>query len=162
MNALSLLACFSAFAPAALATVPTITGITGSPVQGGALTIAGAAMHQEQLQNLAVFFTSHPNAWSFEGGSNGAYISADGYVCPGASCSGSGVYDNSVKILGNQSVKFRSTEISPTCVTGVGQSYNYLSHPGTDVWMRTYVRWNRATDNGACRMRCVDRRDAGP
>jgi hypothetical protein len=118
---------------------PTISGITGSMVQGATLTINGANLNAENRQNWDSRLSQYPNAWSFEGASP----SADGITTTGTS----GVYDGGVRLLGNRSIKFRSTITNPNCTTGIGQSY--ASIPISDlanrneIWIRAYVRYNR-------------------
>jgi len=124
---------------------PAISAISGSTTQGSLITITGTNLHAERMQGWDNRFLRIPTAWSFEGTS----ATADGYLIPGDG-KGGGVYDSSVKLLGNQSIKFRTNFLNPTCVQGVGQNYNYSglddAASRNSFWLRTYVRFNRVTN----------------
>jgi hypothetical protein len=123
---------------------PVISAVSGSTTQGALVTVSGSNLNAEQMQGWDNRFVRVPSAWSFEGSSP----TADGYLIPGDG-KGGGVYDSSVKLLGNQSIKFRTTFLNPTCVTGVGQNYNYSvlddAASRNGFWLRVYVRFNRLT-----------------
>jgi hypothetical protein len=110
--------------------------------QGSTLTISGANLNAETMQGWdSQLTTRFPSAWSFEGTSP----SADGYGKGGPG----GIYDPTVKLLGNQSIKFRSTITNPNCITGIGQNYANvpLIDPAnrSELWVRAYVRYNRVS-----------------
>ena len=119
---------------------PAISSATGTISQGALITLSGSNLNAESGTNWDGLFTATPTAWSFEGSSP----QADGF---GA---GDGVYDLSVRLIGNKSIKFHSAVSNPNCARtgGVGQSYNYLNtHTySSDYWIRSYVRWNRRTN----------------
>ena len=129
--------------PAAQAQTPVINSVSGATTQGSLLTISGANLNAETMQNWDSWFSRNPTAWSFEGASP----LADGFQ-PGGNTTG--VYDSKVRLLGNQSIRFHSAITNPNCIQGIGQNYNYLmlddSASNTDYWVRVYVRWNRLTN----------------
>jgi hypothetical protein len=118
---------------------PSIASVTGSLNQGSTLTIAGANLHAETMQYWDSRNTRLPTAWSFEGSSP----TADGYGQGGPG----GRYDSNVKLLGNQSMRFRSAITNPNCTTGIGQDYANLGVDDAanrnEMWVRAYVRYNR-------------------
>jgi hypothetical protein len=121
---------------------PVIAGVAGTLTNGSLVTISGTQLNAERKAGWDSFFVNHPNAWSFEG----TDFRADGYTQPGGDPGG--VYDSSVRILGNKSVKFRSTVTNPNCATA-GIGYSSLIVPNTlssDVWLRVYVRYNRISN----------------
>ena len=143
--ALAALVTFLTQAQFAQAQQPVISAVSGSTTQGALVTISGSSLNAEKMQGWDNRFVRIPTAWSFEGTSP----AADGYLIPGDG-KGGGVYDASVKLLGNQSIKFRTSFLNPTCVQGVGQNYNYSTLDDAasrnSFWLRTYVRFNRLTN----------------
>jgi hypothetical protein len=127
-------------AGAVAAQQPSITTISGSPPQGAVLTISGSNLHAETKQGWDNRFLRIPTSWSFEGASP----AADGFV---TSMSPARPYDTSVKLLGNQSMKFHTAITNPNCVQGIGQDYANVvvedSASRNDAWVRFYVRYRR-------------------
>ena len=124
------------------ATTPVISTVAGT-FTGKLLSITGANMVNENTANWSSFFSSHPNASGFEGSS----YTGDGYTdshpsgCNPTTCYPP-VYDPSVKLMGNKSVKYH--------VQGPGSllvSYMLLGSHGIspwpgDMWVRFYARWD--------------------
>jgi hypothetical protein len=118
---------------------PAISNISGTVANGSVLTIVGSQLNAERKVGWDQFFVNRPNAWSFEG----TDFRADGYTQPGGDPGG--VYDSTVRVLGNKSVKFHVTSSGGTCpqANGVSSlSVGTSSVSSTDYWVRVYVRWN--------------------
>ena len=142
LGALSVATSHEAVVQAQGQVTPAIAGVAGTLTDGSLVTVSGTQLNAERKVGWDQFFVSHPNAWSFEG----TDFRADGYTQPGGDPGG--VYDSSVRILGNKSVKFHSMVTNPNC-TGAGTGGSSLIIPNnlsTDVWLRTYVRWNRLSN----------------
>jgi len=122
------------------AAAPTVVNVSGSVQTGQILIITGTNMVNENKANWDPFFTSNANASGFEG-SNPA---SDGYSAIGPS---DGIYDSTVKIMGNKSVKFHVNGSSSNCPNGNLTSYNAMAaaNGSGSVWyMRAYVRYHSA------------------
>jgi hypothetical protein len=118
---------------------PAISTVSGTVANGSLMTVVGSQLNAERRQNWDSFFTSRPNAWSFEG----TDFRADGYTQPGGDPGG--VYDSTVQILGNKSVKFHVASSGGTCpqanvVSSLIMGTNSLS--SSEYWVRAYVRYN--------------------
>ena len=113
---------------------PTISNVTGTVATGQILTITGANMVQEDKTNWDSFYRTG-TAYGFEGSN----YSSDGYSI-GTGNPG-GTYDASVKILGNQSVKFYLANAT-TCVPNVSASLHAPPQSASGYWMRGYIRYN--------------------
>jgi hypothetical protein len=137
------IAVFSLVGHAQVATgpLPSIASVSGVTAQGSTLTIAGANLHAETMQNWDNRFLRIPTSWSFEGASP----AADGYTVLGTNQS----YDSNVSLLGNKSFKFRSAVTNPRCTTGIGESLAYAivddQATKNEAWVRAYVRYNRVS-----------------
>jgi hypothetical protein len=135
-------------APQAPATpvAPVISRVTGTVAADQLLTLEGSNLHAEEKRGWDPWFTAVPTRWSFEGTHPFSGPGNDGYTKPGGDPGGE--YDTTVKVLGNQSVKFRSTATNPSCF-GAGIAPSSLILPNTlagDVWLRVYARWNRRSN----------------
>jgi hypothetical protein len=121
------------------ATTPTVSNVSGTVATGQTLTITGTSMVDENKTNWDSFFTTHANAYSFEGSN----AEADGYVLAG----GSGAYTSSVKLLGNKSFHFNVVAHSPPDLVNVGDYYYYvMAQQVPDKWYRYYVRYHAANN----------------
>ena len=127
----------------AFAVTPTITSVSGSVQTGQTLTIAGSSMVQENRSNWDPLFTNNPNASGFEGSS----LIADGYQsgCRNAT------YDNSVRLMGNQSLRLHDSG-AHTVDTKGGCAFQYIIQASisgnswpADVYYRVYSRWNNTS-----------------
>ena len=120
------------------AATPAITSATGTPQTGQILQISGTNLNNEAKTNWDPFFTTNANAWSFEGQNP----PADGYGHPGEQVTGK--YDNTVSILGSQSMKYHLEGASVFNPDGSGQFFasDYIYTQGNDLWIRSYVRWS--------------------
>src|SRR5579884_2031858 len=123
--------------PEVYAVTPTISNVSGSLQTGQILTITGSNMINEDMTNWDPYFTAHPTAYGFEGASP----SADSYCAVGP-CGG--VYDTTVKLMGNQSIKFNTHGASGANPPADNlTSYNAMSvSAGNNKWYRFYARWN--------------------
>ena len=130
---------FMSFAAFANAATPTISNVTGTVSSGQILTISGANMMNENVANWDSQFKVHPTQFGFEGtapdGSDGWYTPSGNAIKP--------VYDSTVKLSGNKSLK---------CRINGGMSGN-TNDGGSSVWydagaensafyFRFYSRWN--------------------
>lgn len=132
-----ILAALASLPAVTFAATPTIPSVTGIVQTGQTLTIAGSGLNDETKSNWDSFFTTNASAWSFEGSSPGA----DGYGAIGPI---GGTYDPTVKLLGNQSMKFHVQGASTDLYNQLG-NYNAINPSGgdaSDLWYRAYVRWN--------------------
>ncbi len=119
-------------------TTPIISSVSGTVATGQTLVISGANMVNENTADWATFFQNYPNASGFEGSSP----AADGYGHVTGSTYNP-IYDTSVKLMGNQSVKYhvQGTANIHSPVT----SYLYTGHNlrgQNDIWIRWYSRFN--------------------
>ena len=122
---------------AAFATTPTIGSVSGTVSTGQTLTISGSNMVQEVTSGWGSNWTGG------KGGFEGSSPSADGFLNMGAS----GGYDNSVKLMGNQSIKFHAAGTSDGTPAQNMFSYNYTNESNqSDYWIRGYVRYNSASN----------------
>jgi hypothetical protein len=76
---------------------------------------------------------------------------------------GGGMYDPTVKLLGNQSIKFHTAVTNPpNCAVtgGQGQSYSYTglndSASSSSYWLRVYVRYNTLTNWPTNHMKMIE------
>src|SRR5271169_1052256 len=106
------------FLKMAEATTPTLSSVSGTIATGQTLTISGANMVNEDHTNWDSFFSTNPNASGFEGSS----FTSDGYTAPSGGVCNPGpsgrcypaTYDSTVKLMGNQSVKFHLESVDNT------------------------------------------------
>jgi hypothetical protein len=123
---------------------PSITQVTGVIAPGQLVTLIGSNMHAEQRLNWDPFWASHPTRWSFEGRAPFGPDS-DGYSQPGGDPGG--VYDTTVRILGDQSIRFRSRSSGRCTGPGIAPSSLYAAPSlQQEYWVRVYVRWHRLTN----------------
>jgi hypothetical protein len=131
------LAAFLLLPFSAYGATPTISNVTGTIATGQTLTISGTNMLNESKTNWDSFFTTHANAYGFEGSN----AEDDGYVLAG----GSATYTSSVKILGSKSFHFNVVAHSPPDLINVGDYYYYvMAQQVPDKWYRYYVRYHAA------------------
>ena len=137
INIFFLLAAFLMLPGFAFAAMPTISNVSGTVATGQTLTINGTNFVQESKTDWHPFWTSG-SGYGFEGSSP----SSDGY-----SADSNVVYDSSVKLMGNKSIKFSAAGASSNCPTGNLVSSAVVNMSGqTDYWLRGYVRYNSANN----------------
>lgn len=121
----------------AFAAIPTISNVTGTVNTGQTLTVTGANMVQEVTTNW------YPNWSNHQGDFEGSSPSANGFL---AMTGESGVYDTTVKLMGNQSIKFHAAGVSDgSTYSQQMYSYNYTNETNqSNYWVRGYVRYNAA------------------
>jgi len=123
-------------AGAAHATTPTISLVSGTVSTGATLTITGSNMMDEDKSGWQSRFTSG-SAYGFEGST----VTADGYYMGGGNVIDP-VYDSSVKLSGNKSLKARGQG----AWEGPNGPASLIYFPGGggaetgDIWIRKYVR----------------------
>lgn len=126
----------------AKAATPTISDVAGTLATGQALTISGMNMVQEDKTNWDSYFTSHANAYGFEGSSP----VSDGYVY--VADDGPTGYVSDIKLLGNKSFHFNVPAHVPADGNNVMAYYYYMmgANTTTDMWYRYYVRYHAASN----------------
>jgi hypothetical protein len=117
---------------------PTINTVAGSVATGQTLNISGANLVQENNSNWDNRFKAG-TVYSFEG----TNLAADSSVYANTA----GVYDSSIKLLGNKSIKFSVSGARTGLYPDNGGSANYFNETANDYWFRAYVRYN--VSNGA-------------
>lgn len=140
-----LLATIGCLPALAFAVTPTITGVSGTVQTDQTLTITGTSMIQEDRSNWDPLFINKPLASGFEGTS----LTTDGYQTSGCPS-----YTNTVKLMGTQSLNMhdQGQHIRLADGSGLG-SCNWQwavqaslpSTTWTDVYLRTYSRWNNTS-----------------
>lgn len=120
----------------ASATTPTINDATGTVATGQTLTISGTTMVDELSTNWISRFKT-ADQYGFEGSSD----EADGYGDAGIS---DGVYDTSIKLSGNQSIRWTAAGISTDFFHSPGyhQPQNVFGLNMQDFYFRGYVRYH--------------------
>ncbi|HUL00450.1 MAG TPA: hypothetical protein VLX29_06290, partial [Nitrospirota bacterium] len=114
------------------AATPTIANVSGTVQNGQILTVTGSNMMNENVGNWDSFFSSHSNAYGFEGSSP----SSDFY-CDLGPCSGA--YDTTVKLSGSKSIKFHTAGSH----SSNQMSYNAFTPASSGArWYRFYTRWH--------------------
>ncbi|MFO0566353.1 MAG: hypothetical protein U0263_11860 [Polyangiaceae bacterium] len=129
-----------AFALPTWAAVPSVTGVSGTVATGSTLTVTGSNLVNEDVTSWMSFFKSGTNP-SPAGGFEGSSPTADGYFFPGAG-SPQANYLSSVKLLGNQSVRFHVAGASTSIGNQLGATMYHYPPATNDVWVRAYVRWD--------------------
>jgi len=121
------------------AITPTISSVKGTIQTGQKITITGTNMLDEDKTNWTSMFKTG-SSYGFEGTSP----TSDKYSNQGGN-DYDVVYDSSVRLMGNNSIKFQIEGASSNCPYGNLGSASYITvdEPAReDYYVRLYARWN--------------------
>ncbi len=123
----------------AYAATPTISNVSGTIATGQTLTITGSNMVQENNANWLTSPT--PNFKGAAYGFEGSAPTSDGYLTG----SGSPTYDTSVKLTGNQSIKYTVSGSSSWPGGNYLSANSYFNAPTSPFYFRAYFRYSGST-----------------